>query len=950
MSATGCWSLLFLQSFLFLFLSALLPFNLSLAYSLKNCTAGYSDNVTWVGCAGRELTDVPDDIPKDAVSLDLSSNHLLKINGTDLSGLSQLRYLRIGKNWISHTDDGAFAALELVELDMGSNRLRNLTDNMFQGLWRLTYLCVEKNQIINVSPLAFRSLISLQRVQLRYNRLYQMSDIAPILQLPNLNFLNLDFNDFTSFQSDDLPFNRSNLRTLWMVANSLTKFSVTRDVFPCLQSVHLTAESGIEWDVPDPTFLRSLTTLELYVFDVSCEMYQVMLKSAEAVRELSLSSMEYQRDGDLVAIACEIPTLRSLLLTANDFVSINDTFLQPCSQLIDLDLSCNHLEELSEFSLGSMEQLRRLDLKNNELSRVPLGVRGLSTLEVLDMSSNVISELGCSDFLNLTRLGKLNLNHNRISTLKGCVLQDLSDLKVLNIGENGVHTLVDFSKVNLQKLEVLDLTKNSLRQLKTGDFRSLSSLRSLYLESDTFYVAHEGAFEGLDNLQTLHFTPLFHDTLIFTGMPHLENIKLHLTSLFESKGSYQRVESRFSTLPFLKSLLIQNSDGRYHVLPDLLTGLESLEYFAAEKFFKASPHPNTFTSTPRLKSLQIIQSDLQDFNPEVLQPIPNLQALNLSTNKLRSLGFLSRVNLSALSWLTLRHNELTVINESVFQSLPALTYLDLLGNPFTCDCSNVGFIQWVKNNNQTQVVNAYQYDCSFPPGKQGTKLLDFDVQSCWVDASFLCFVSSTCLTLLTLLTSFIYHFLRWQLVYTFHLLLAFLYDSRKRKEGAPRRYDAFVSYNVHDEAWVYREMLPVLEGEQGWRLCLHHRDFQPGKPILENITDAIYGSRKTICVITRRYLQSEWCSREIQMASFRLFDEQKDVLVLVFLEEIPVHQLSPYHRMRKLVKRQTYLSWTHAGCHAGVFWQNVGRALETGDAPTGTTNLLDPRPEPDYGT
>ncbi|XP_044028104.1 toll-like receptor 13, partial [Siniperca chuatsi] len=113
-----------------------------------------------------------------------------------------------------------------------------------------------------------------------------------------------------------------------------------------------------------------------------------------------------------------------------------------------------------------------------------------------------------------------------------------------------------------------------------------------------------------------------------------------------------------------------------------------------------------------------------------------------------------------------------------------------------------------------------------------------------------------------------------------------------------------------------------------------------GKPIIDNITDAIYGSRKTICVITRRYLQSEWCSREIQMASFRLFDERKDVLILLFLEEIPARQLSPYYRMRRLVKRRTYLSWPQAGQHTGVFWQSVRRALETGDAPTETTNPL----------
>ncbi|XP_044039807.1 toll-like receptor 13 isoform X2 [Siniperca chuatsi] len=109
---------------------------------------------------------------------------------------------------------------------------------------------------------------------------------------------------------------------------------------------------------------------------------------------------------------------------------------------------------------------------------------------------------------------------------------------------------------------------------------------------------------------------------------------------------------------------------------------------------------------------------------------------------------------------------------------------------------------------------------------------------------------------------------------------------------------------------------------------------EEGKPIVENITEAIYGSRKTICVISRHYLQSEWCSREIQMASFRLFDEQEDVLILLFMEEIPAQQLSLYYRMRSVVKRRTYLSWPQAGQHTGVFWQNVSRALDTAERPT----------------
>ncbi|KAK6324236.1 hypothetical protein J4Q44_G00065750 [Coregonus suidteri] len=54
---------------------------------------------------------------------------------------------------------------------------------------------------------------------------------------------------------------------------------------------------------------------------------------------------------------------------------------------------------------------------------------------------------------------------------------------------------------------------------------------------------------------------------------------------------------------------------------------------------------------------------------------------------------------------------------------------------------------------------------------------------------------------------------------------------------------------------------------------------------------------------------------------------QKDVLVLVFLEEIPEQQLSSYHHMRRLLKRQTYLSWPRAGEHTGVFWQKLWRTL-----------------------
>ena len=268
-------------------LSVLLHFNPSLAYSLRNCTVLYADysSGVHVDCTDRELTAVPDDVPKNANRLVLTSNNMVNISRTDLSGLSQLVYLGMQLNSISHIDDGAFADLaELTKLVMTVNKITNLTDNMFQGLSKLVYLALEMNRISSISPLAFQPLISLQQVHLFDNKLHQIADITPILQLPNLQELVVGKNLFTSLELDDLPFNKSNLRRFIFTWNPLKKFSLTRDVFPHLEFLSLSSSSpGFEWDVSDKTFLRSLRGLYLNGSEMSFETYRAMLQSSESV-------------------------------------------------------------------------------------------------------------------------------------------------------------------------------------------------------------------------------------------------------------------------------------------------------------------------------------------------------------------------------------------------------------------------------------------------------------------------------------------------------------------------------------------------------------------------------------------------------------------------------------------------------------------------------------------
>ncbi|XP_072298984.1 toll-like receptor 13 [Eucyclogobius newberryi] len=385
-------------------------------------------------------------------------------------------------------------------------------------------------------------------------------------------------------------------------------------------------------------------------------------------------------------------------------------------------------------------------------------------------------------------------------------------------------------------------------------------------------------------------------------------------------------------LSHLKTLLFsaQHSKGKGFFPSNFLQGLTSLSTFIFHANQLLSFPDDSFTHTPCLTDLDISSNQLLDVSPNLFIPMPNLMHLKMNSIYLRSLDFLIDANLTKLKYLDAMKNAFSVLSKDIIQSVPSLSVLDLKFNGFMCDCDNSWFVEWIIKNDQTEVVDAHSYTCSYPPQTKDKKLLDLKVQSCILDVGFICFITTTCTNILILVATFTYHFSRFQLIYAYYILLAWLYDNKYRNKRAASQYDAFISYNTHDEPWVYRELVPHLEKTQGWKLCLHHRDFLPGKPIVENIVDAIYGSRKTICVISRRYLQSEWCSKEMQLASFRLFDEREDVLILVFLEEIPSSHMSPYYRMKKVLRKRTYLSWPRASeQEQRLFWEKLRQALRS---------------------
>ncbi|XP_039982653.1 toll-like receptor 13 [Xiphias gladius] len=842
-------------------------------FALKTCRISYDVAI----CSNSRLRTVPQDIPSTVIGLDLSKNNIPRVKVSDFTNLPVLTKLDLKLNRISQIDNGAFANLiSLKKLNLNNNRLVELGEDLFHGLSNLTELRIISNHIKAVASTSFKPMTSLKFLDISRNKLQHITEVHLILQhLPHLQELYLTNNKLTTFHSWDLTNNSLELKSLDLSKNPIAIFSITADVFPNLTWLEIGNSSRKQqmiWDVRNKTFFSRVSTLDISGLQMAFDDMKTLLETVNSsLTTLRMNSINHNLTA-LINISCTIPTMSTLQLRNKELKSVSSHMLKLCINVTELDLAESQINNIHVNAFRSVQSLRILNLRSNMLSSVPAATRNLPSLVELNLSSNKISKLGCDDFTNQTMLRELSLDGNEISALKECDFKDLIRLQVLKLQTNHISRLNGAFQKYLPNLRQLLLNRNSLTALKNEQFRGLQSLQNLSLHENQISELENGSFIGLTNLTEilLQINKITAEEInkgVFNDLINLKRLDLRDNHI-KYETSSALLYAPFSQLSRLEILAIpsQHRRRKSHLPRNFLQGLTNLLLFNTRNIQLLSLHEDMFTYTPQLQTLDISSNELMDLSPGLFSSIPNLKSLYVSRTSLRSLDFLLHANLAKLEFLQARKNQYSVISEEIIKSVPALVYVDLQGNSFTCDCDNARFLQWVKNNNQTQIFDAYNFKCNYPANSEGKKLLELDVRLCSVDIEFICFISTTCTVLLFMVVSFTYHFLRWHLAYAYYLFLAMLYDTKHKNKQAPNQYDAFISYNTHDEPWVIRELLPKLEGEQGWRVCLHHRDFEPGKPIVDNITDAIYGSRKTICVISRRYLESEWCSREIQVA------------------------------------------------------------------------------------
>ena len=113
-------------------------------------------------------------------------------------------------------------------------------------------------------------------------------------------------------------------------------------------------------------------------------------------------------------------------------------------------------------------------------------------------------------------------------------------------------------------------------------------------------------------------------------------------------------------------------------------------------------------------------------------------------------------------------------------------------------------------------------------------------------------------------------------------------------------------------------LVPNMEPE--YKLCLHERDFAIGRSITDNIVDFMAKSKQCLIILSRSYLQSEWCNFEAKVAQHIM----KDKLQMIVLNDDVIDKSNLSEVVKSLIKTQTFLLWSEKD---GTFWRRLDEAL-----------------------
>ncbi|XP_070781480.1 toll-like receptor 5 [Enoplosus armatus] len=540
----------------------------------------------------------------------------------------------------------------------------------------------------------------------------------------------------------------------------------------------------------------------------------------------------------------------------------------------------------------------------------------------------------------------LDLSNNWIFALQRAVLSPLKDAIIIDISKNKINQIHRNAFNGLQgHLRMLNLSSNLLGEIYSHTFTNLTDLRVLDLSYNHIGALGYKAFTGLPKLRALYLTG---NSLRDLGFPmSLPNLDFLLLGDNKLKSLSSIVDLG------MNSIHVDVSDNRLTNLEDIYVILSHFNrlqnFFYGGNFIKwCTLSPNV--EVPHNNSLQVL--DLHDSSLQIIweqgrcldlfDHLEDLLGLNLSFNSLATLpqGILN--GLSSIIEIDLSSNDLTYLEPDVFpvslkrldlsknflaspnpRTFQSLGFLSMAANRFHCDCNLENFLEWLNGTNVTFLSPIEEYRCEFPAALHNLPLLHYsmiiepceeDDEKSVQDLKFAIFIFSALFIVTVILSGIVYARLRGHIFIIYKKIVGRVLEGPESTPPVDKmQYDAFFCFSDSDYGWVEAALLKKLDNqfseENIFRCCFEARDFLPGENHLSNIRDAIWGSRKTVCIVSKQFLKDGWCLEAFTLAQGRMLEELTNVLIMLVVGKVPHYQLMKCNAVRAFVHRREYLIW-----------------------------------------
>ncbi|XP_032191969.1 CD180 antigen isoform X1 [Mustela erminea] len=560
--------------------------------SVRNlyCFSHQKEANSTYNCENLGLAGVPDTLPNTTEFLEFGFNFLPTLENTTFSRL-----------------------VDLIFLDLTRCQINWVHEDTFQNHHQLNTIVLTGNPLIFMAETSLNGPMSLQHLFLIQTGISNL-EFIPSQNLENLESLYLGSNHISSIKFPE-NFPTQNLKVLDFQNNAIHYLS-SEDLHALEKTTNLSLNfngndiKGIEAGAFRSKIFQSLNfggTLNL----------SVVLKGLQnsSIQSLWLGSYEDTDDQDLTSAMfdglCEM-SVESINLQKQYISDISSTTFRCFTQLQELDLTANHLNEL------------------------PSGIKGMKALKKLVLNVNIFDQLcqiSAASFPSLLDLS-IKGNKKKLDLGVGC-LEKLENLQKLDLSHSDIEAsdCCNLQLKNLSHLQYLNLSYNEPLGLQSQAFKECPRLEGLDLAFTRWYVkGPQSPFQNLHILQVLNLSHCLLDTSnqhLLTGLVDLRHLNL--------QGNHFQDGSISKT--------------------NLLQTLRSLEILILSSCDLLSIDKQAFQSLGKLSHVDLSYNNLMGNSIDALSHLQGIY-LNMAANNIQVIPSHLLLTLSQQSTINLSHNPL----------------------------------------------------------------------------------------------------------------------------------------------------------------------------------------------------------------------------------------------------------------------------------------------------